>query len=146
MIVPQWVIDCGYTTLQTWFHLLRPLGRWLGSTTLVRLMNVKTQLVSQQYQWHTCWKSPWKKNKKLELYSPGGICHPCRDIRKELQHCSCNGALKCGVYWKECQLDMQLLGVEKAKKTPLYTPLIEWYLQHGLRLKAVHQFTEARGG
>ena len=65
MIVPQWVTDCGYTTLQTWFHLLRPLGRWLGSTTLIRLMNVKTQLVSQQYQWHTSWKSPWKKTKSL---------------------------------------------------------------------------------
>ena len=28
----------------------------------------------------------------------------------------------------------------KAKKIFLYTPLIEWYLRHGLRLTAVHQF------
>ena len=32
----------------------------------------------------------------------------------------------------------KLLGVMKAKKIPLYTPLIEWYLQHGLRITAVH--------
>ena len=50
-----------------------------------------------------------EKNKKLELYSPGGICHLCRDKREELQHCSCNGALKCGDYCEECQLDMQTL-------------------------------------
>ena len=35
-----------------------------------------------------------EKIKKLELYSPGSICQLCRDIREELQHCSCNGALK----------------------------------------------------
>ena len=51
--------------------------------------------------------SPWKKTKKLELYSPGGICHLRQDKREELQHCGCNGALKCGGYCKECQLDMQ---------------------------------------
>ena len=50
-----------------------------------------------------------EKNKKLELYSPGGICHLCRDIREELQHCTCNGALKCGGCCKECQFDMQTL-------------------------------------
>ena len=59
-----------------------------------------------------------KKNKRLELYSPGGICHLCRDIREELQHCSCNGALKCDVYCEECQLDMQAL--EKREKTDVY--------------------------
>ena len=47
MIVPQWVIGCGYITLQTLFHLLRLLGRWLGSTILIKLMYAKTQLVSQ---------------------------------------------------------------------------------------------------
>ena len=58
-----------------------------------------------------------EKNNKLELYSPGGICHLCRDIREELQHCSCNGALKFGAFCKECQLDMQAqekCGCEKA--------------------------------
>ena len=58
-----------------------------------------------------------EKNKKLELYSPGGICHLCRDIWKELQHCSCNGALKCGGYCKECQLDMKNLEKCKCEKT-----------------------------
>ena len=29
-----------------------------------------------------------------------------------------------------------------AKKILLYTPLIKWYLQHGLRLKAVYQMVE----
>ena len=33
----------------------------------------------------------------------------------------------------------KLLGVMKAKKILFYTPLIRWYLQHGLRLTAVHQ-------
>ena len=113
MIVPQWVIGCGHIT----FLLLRLLGRWLGSTILIRLMYAKTRLVSQAYQWHTCWASPWKKNKKLELYSPVAVCHLCRDIREELQHCSCNGALKCGGYCEESQLDMHALekcGCEKA--------------------------------
>ena len=57
-----------------------------------------------------------EKNKKLELYSAGGVCHLCWNIQ-ELQHCSCNGALKCGAYCKDCQLDMQALercGCEKA--------------------------------
>ena len=40
----------------------------------------------------------------------------------------------------------KLLGVMKAKKILLYTPLIEWYLQHGLRLTAVHQLTECEPG
>ena len=47
-----------------------------------------------------------EKNKKLQLYSPGGICYLCRDKREELQHCSCSSALKCGGYYEECQLDM----------------------------------------
>ena len=50
-----------------------------------------------------------EKNKKLELCSPGVICHLCRDKREELQHCSCNGALKSGGYCEECQLDEQAL-------------------------------------
>ena len=61
-----------------------------------------------------------EKNKKLELYSPGGICHLRRDIREELQHCSCNGALKCGGYCKECQLDMQALERCECEKTAVY--------------------------
>ena len=61
-----------------------------------------------------------EKNKKLELYSPGGVCHLCRDIREELQHCSCNGALRCGAFCKECQLDMQALARGKCEKTAVY--------------------------
>ena len=40
----------------------------------------------------------------------------------------------------------KLLGVMKARKIFLYTPLIEWYLQHGLRLTAVHQLIEYKPG
>ena len=36
----------------------------------------------------------------------------------------------------------KLMGVMKAKKILLYTPLIEWYLNHGLRLTVVHQLIE----
>ena len=36
----------------------------------------------------------------------------------------------------------KLLGVMKAKKILLYTPLIKWYLEHGLRLTAIHQLVE----
>ena len=50
-----------------------------------------------------------EKNQKLKLYSPGGICHLCRDIREELRHCSCNGTLKCGIYCEEFRLDMKAL-------------------------------------
>ena len=34
----------------------------------------------------------------------------------------------------------------KAKKILLYTPVLEWYLQHGLRLTAVHQSIEYEPG
>ena len=40
----------------------------------------------------------------------------------------------------------KLLAVMKAKKIFLYTPLIEQYLQHGLRLTAVHQLIEYEPG
>ena len=40
----------------------------------------------------------------------------------------------------------KLLGVMKAKKILLYTPLIEWYIQQGLRLTAVHQLIEYKPG
>ena len=50
MTVPQWVIVCGCITLQTLFHLLAPLGRWLGSTILIKLMYAKMRLVSRAYQ------------------------------------------------------------------------------------------------
>ena len=39
-----------------------------------------------------------------------------------------------------------LLGVMRAEKILLYTPLIKWYLQHGLRLTAVHQLIELEPG
>ena len=61
-----------------------------------------------------------EKSKKLELYSPGGICHLCRDKREELQHCSCNGALKYGGYWEECQLDLQTLQKCGCEKVTVY--------------------------
>ena len=61
-----------------------------------------------------------EKYKRIELYSTGGICHLCRDKREGLQHCSCNGALKCGGYCKECQFDMQALEKCKCENTAVY--------------------------
>ena len=61
-----------------------------------------------------------EKNKKLELYSIGDIWHLCRDKREELQQCSCNGALECGGYCKEFQLDMQALENCGYEKTAVY--------------------------
>ena len=40
----------------------------------------------------------------------------------------------------------KLLGVVKAKEILLYTALIEWYLQHGLRLTAIHRLVEYEPG
>ena len=40
----------------------------------------------------------------------------------------------------------KLLAVMKAKKILLYTPLIEWYRRHGMRLTAVHQLIENKPG
>ena len=56
----------------------------------------------------------------LELYSPEGICHLCRDKQEELQHCSCNGALKCGDYCEECQSDKQALEKCECEKAAVY--------------------------
>ena len=74
-----------------------------------------------------------EKTKALELYSPGGICHLCRDKREELQHCSCNGALKCGGYCEECQLNMQVLKKCGFEKTAVYellrTGIVGWPAQ-----------------
>ena len=43
---------------------------------------------------------------------------------------------------KTVKCTKKLLGVMKAKKILLHTPLIEWYLQHGLRSTAVLQLIE----
>ena len=40
----------------------------------------------------------------------------------------------------------KLLGVIKAKKILLYTPVLEWLLQHGLRVTAVHLLIEYEPG
>ena len=50
MIVPQWLISCGYVTLETLFLLLGLLRRWPSSTIPITLMYAKTRLVSQAYQ------------------------------------------------------------------------------------------------
>ena len=47
---------------------------------------------------------------------------------------------------KRVKVTKKLLGVMKAKNILLYTPLMEWYLQHGLRLTAVHQLIEYEPG
>ena len=63
---------------------------------------------------------PLEKDKKLELCAPGGIHHICWDIREERQNCSCNGALKCGGYFEECQLDLQALQEWECKKAAIF--------------------------
>ena len=40
----------------------------------------------------------------------------------------------------------KLLGVMKVKKILLYTPLIEWYLQHGLRITAFYYLIKYKPG
>ena len=61
-----------------------------------------------------------EKNKELELYSPGGICHICRNKQEELQHCSCNGALQYGGHCEECQLDLMAFKKCKCEKGAVY--------------------------
>ena len=40
----------------------------------------------------------------------------------------------------------KLCGVMKAEKILLYTPVIKWYLEHGLKITAVHQLLEYESG
>ena len=40
---------------------------------------------------------------------------------------------------KENKNSRKLLGVMKAKKILLYTPLLKWYIEHGLKVTAYHQ-------
>ena len=109
MILPRWVIGCGYITLQTLLLLLRPLGRRLSSTIPIELIYCKDAVsISAVSMTYVLTKS-LEKNEGFELYSLGGICHLCRDEREELQRCSCNGALGCGGYCEEYQSDMQAL-------------------------------------
>ena len=61
-----------------------------------------------------------EKDRKLEFYAPGGIYHICRDEREELKNSSCNGALKCGNYCEECQLDLQALKKCECEKAAVY--------------------------
>ena len=65
---------------------------------------------------------------------------PDRDIPKEMK------IYKEKTGRKTVKETKTLLGVMKTKKILLYTPVIEWYLQHGLRLTAVHQVTEYEPG
>ena len=58
---------------------------------------------------------------------------PDRDIPEEMK------IYQQKTYRKTVKETKKLLGVMKAKKILLYTPLIKWYLQHGLRLTVVHQ-------
>ena len=57
---------------------------------------------------------------------------PDRDIPEEME------TYKKKTGRKTVKGTKKLLGVMKTKKILLYTPLIKWYLQHGLRLTTVH--------
>ena len=65
---------------------------------------------------------------------------PDRDIPEEMK------IFKEKTGRKTVKCTKRLLGVMKAKKILLYTPLIEWYLQHSLRLTAVHQLIKYEPG
>ena len=67
-----------------------------------------------------------EKNKGLELYSPGDICHLCRDKQEELQHFSCNGAFGCGGYCEECQSNMQALEKVLSKRYHIHMISCVW--------------------
>ena len=67
-----------------------------------------------------------EKNKGLELYSPGDICHLCRDKQEELQHFSCNGAFGCGGYCEECQSNMQALEKVLSKRYHMHMISCVW--------------------
>ena len=65
---------------------------------------------------------------------------PDRDIPKEIK------IYKKKTARKTVKGTKKLLGVMRAKKILLYTPLIKWYLQHGLRLTVVYQLVEYEPG
>ncbi|XP_057292550.1 uncharacterized protein LOC130621260 [Hydractinia symbiolongicarpus] len=47
---------------------------------------------------------------------------------------------------KRVQGTRKLLGLMKAKKILLYTPVLKWYLDHGLKVTAFHQFIKYKRG
>ena len=118
MIEQKWVIDCEYTTLQSLYHLLRLLRRWLSNTILIRLTYPKMEVVSQVYEWGMCWTRFYqKKKRKIELYLPGTVCHYVEINEKNPQHCNCNGTLKC---CEKCHLYLQVLQKCECEKTVVY--------------------------
>ena len=112
MIAQQEVVGCECTTLQTFIKAFRKM---LSNIVLIELMVVISG-ISMTY----VLKKKKKKDKNLDFYSPGGICHLFRDKREELQYCSYNGALKCGGYCEKCQLDLQVLQLYECKKGAVY--------------------------
>ena len=67
---------------------------------------------------------------------------PDRNIPKEMKICKEKTGRKT-VKGTEKLLDVMIM---KAKKIFLYTPVIEWYLRHGLRLTVVHQLIKYKPG
>ena len=47
---------------------------------------------------------------------------------------------------KENKNSRKLLGVMKAKRILLYTPLLKWYIEHGLKVTAYHQLLQYTPG
>ena len=47
---------------------------------------------------------------------------------------------------KNSEGNKKVTGCYTGKKDSLYTPLIKWYLQHGLRLTTIHQLVEYEPG
>ena len=40
----------------------------------------------------------------------------------------------------------KLLGMTKANKILLYTPMLKWYLDHGLEVTAIHKYLKCTSG
>ena len=56
-----------------------------------------------------------KKQRASVIFTRGHL-----SSMEERQYCICKGALKCGVYCKECQLDMEALEGCECEKTAVY--------------------------
>ena len=108
MIVPQWVIVCGYMA-----------GQYHPDKIDICKDVVSIPGISMTY---VLSKSLEKKPKVWVIFIRG-ICHLYRDKREELQDCSCNGALKCGGYCEDYQLDMQALETCECEKIAVYNLL-----------------------
>ena len=126
MIAHQWVISCEYATLQNSCRFLTHLE--------------KESFEKEVLKRKVCWFAyvdidvPDKLHGKFSEMVPLFVVQeiPDCDICEKMK------MYKEKIGRKAFKGTKKLLGVMKAKKILLYTPMIHWYLEHGLRLTAVH--------